>query len=89
METTRPTFKGVELEPVSLKPGRISKYEPPKEKMESVQLKAIPKTEKPLIPTGASIPQPSWATDTKLGNVEGRLVVYFSLILLELNFFHS
>uniref|UniRef100_F1KPJ7 Titin n=1 Tax=Ascaris suum TaxID=6253 RepID=F1KPJ7_ASCSU len=72
VETTRPTFKGVELEPVSLKPGRISKYEPPKEKMESVQLKAIPKTEKPLIPTGAAIPQPSWATDTKLGNVEGR-----------------
>uniref|UniRef100_A0A183U2S0 Titin n=1 Tax=Toxocara canis TaxID=6265 RepID=A0A183U2S0_TOXCA len=72
VETTRPTFKGMELQPVSLKPGRISKYEPPKEQMETVQLKPAPKTERPLIPAGAAVPQPSWATDRKLGDVEGR-----------------
>ncbi|VDK45179.1 unnamed protein product [Anisakis simplex] len=72
VETAKPTFKGMELPSVALKPGQISKYEPPKEAMESVQLKQIPKTEKPSIPTGAAVPQPSWATDKKLGDVEGR-----------------
>lgn len=58
---------------MTLKPGRTSKYQPPEESMESVQLKAIPKAEKVIPPSGAMVPQPSWATDKKLGDVEGRL----------------
>lgn len=62
----------MKLEDVALKPGHIEKYEPEKEKMERVELKAAPKVEKQSVPAGASVPKPQWAVDKKLGNVESR-----------------
>lgn len=76
VETTRPTFEGMKLAPVSLKPGHIEKYEPPKEEMEKVDLKPAPVTEKEEIPAGARVPKPKWATEMKLGNVESRYVPF-------------
>ncbi|VDO27823.1 unnamed protein product [Haemonchus placei] len=37
VETQKPPFKGMELEPVQLKPGHIERYQPPREEMESVE----------------------------------------------------
>ncbi|CAG9532190.1 unnamed protein product [Cercopithifilaria johnstoni] len=72
IETTRPTFESMKLEDVTLKPGHIEKYEPTKEEMERVELRAAPKAEKGAAPAGASVPKPQWAVDKKLGNVESR-----------------
>lgn len=66
----RGPYKGLELEQVNLKPGKVSKYEPPQETMENVQLKAVPKVERIQPPSGAAVPQPTWATDKKLGHVQ-------------------
>uniref|UniRef100_A0A0N5ALN5 Immunoglobulin I-set domain protein n=1 Tax=Syphacia muris TaxID=451379 RepID=A0A0N5ALN5_9BILA len=70
VDARRGPYKGLELEQVSLKPGKLSKYEPPQETMESVQLKATPRTERVQPPTGAAVTQPTWATDKKLGHVQ-------------------
>uniref|UniRef100_A0A915PRJ2 Ig-like domain-containing protein n=1 Tax=Setaria digitata TaxID=48799 RepID=A0A915PRJ2_9BILA len=72
IETTRPTFEGMKLEEIALKPGHVEKYEPAKEEMERVELKAAPKVEKEAVPAGASVPKPQWAMEKKLGNVESR-----------------
>nr|CDQ05422.1 BMA-KETN-1, isoform j [Brugia malayi] len=72
IETTRPTFESMKLEDVTLKPGHIEKYEPAKETMERVELRAAPKVEKEAAPAGASVPKPQWAIEKKLGNVESR-----------------
>ncbi|VDO17776.1 unnamed protein product, partial [Brugia timori] len=50
IETTRPTFESMKLEDVTLKPGHIEKYEPAKETMERVELRAAPKVEKEAAP---------------------------------------
>lgn len=42
VERTKPEFPGLELEPVALKPGKITPYVPPKEQMASVQLRGAP-----------------------------------------------
>uniref|UniRef100_A0A7I4YU80 Ig-like domain-containing protein n=1 Tax=Haemonchus contortus TaxID=6289 RepID=A0A7I4YU80_HAECO len=71
VETQKPPFKGMELEPVQLKPGHIERYQPPREEMESVDLRPIPSLEKPA----PQPEQPDWAQEggVKLpGNVEGR-----------------
>uniref|UniRef100_A0A158P8T2 Titin n=1 Tax=Angiostrongylus cantonensis TaxID=6313 RepID=A0A158P8T2_ANGCA len=71
VETTKPQFKGMELELVQLKPGQIERYQPPREEMEPVVLRAVPTKEKFVPPAE----QPDWAVDggVKLpGNVEGR-----------------
>lgn len=72
IETTRPTFEGMKLEDVTLKPGHIEKYQPTKEIMERVELRAAPKVEKEAALAGASVPKPQWAIEKKLGNVESR-----------------
>ncbi|VDN06754.1 unnamed protein product [Thelazia callipaeda] len=72
VEVTRPTFEGMKLEEVALRAGSIAKYEPKKEKMERVELKAAPKVEKEPIATGAGVSKPQWAVEKKLGNVESR-----------------
>lgn len=64
----------MKLEDVALKPGHIEKYEPEKEMMERVELRAAPKIEKEAAPAGARVPKPQWAVDRKLGNVESRSV---------------
>lgn len=56
----------------------------PKEEIEKVQLRSAPAVEKPTIPSGAALPQPSWAVETKLGDVEKRFV--FFLLQIKLNF---
>ncbi|ETN87097.1 hypothetical protein NECAME_01255 [Necator americanus] len=71
VETARPQFKGLELQPVQLKPGQVSKYQPPKEEMETVALRTIPSQEK----AAPASEQPDWAQagGAKLpGNVDGR-----------------
>ncbi|VDK66159.1 unnamed protein product, partial [Onchocerca ochengi] len=72
IETTRPTFESMKLEDIALKPGHIEKYEPTKEKMERVELRAAPKVEKEAALAGASVAKPQWAVEKKLGNVESR-----------------
>lgn len=88
IETVRPTFEGMKLEDVALKPGHIRKYEPAKEKLEQVELKAAPKVEKEAAAAGANVPKPQWAIDRKLGNVESRfnfdIVEQISNYLIEL-----
>ncbi|VDK55209.1 unnamed protein product, partial [Cylicostephanus goldi] len=71
VEQPKPQFKIMELPPVQLKPGEISKYEPPREEMEKVPLRPVPgqKKERQLPPAE----QPNWAQGGVLpGNVEGR-----------------
>ncbi|KAK6058392.1 hypothetical protein COOONC_04040 [Cooperia oncophora] len=71
VEAQKPPFKGMELEPVQLKPGHVERYQPPREEMESVDLRPIPSMEKPA----PQPEQPDWALEggVKLpGNVEGR-----------------
>ncbi|KAK5971106.1 hypothetical protein GCK32_009033 [Trichostrongylus colubriformis] len=71
VETQKPPYKGMELEPVQLKPGHIERYQPPREELESVDLRPIPSLEKPA----PQPEQPDWAVEggAKLpGNVEGR-----------------
>ncbi|VDM73960.1 unnamed protein product, partial [Strongylus vulgaris] len=59
----------MELPPVQLKPGEISRYEPPREEMETVALRAVPSQEKPV----PQPEQPDWVQGGVLpGNVEGR-----------------
>ncbi|VDK72603.1 unnamed protein product [Litomosoides sigmodontis] len=72
IETVRPTFEGMKLEDVALKPGHIRKYEPKKEKLEQVELKAAPKMGKEAATAGANVPKPQWAIDRRLGDVESR-----------------
>lgn len=62
----------MKLEDIALKPGHIEKYEPTKEKMERVELRAAPKVEKEAALAGASVAKPQWAVEKKLGNVESR-----------------
>lgn len=71
VESQKPPFKGLELEPVQLKPGHVEKYQPPREGLEPVSLRNAPSTEKYVPPPE----QPEWAAEggTKLpGNVDGR-----------------
>uniref|UniRef100_A0A1I7XKU1 Immunoglobulin I-set domain protein n=1 Tax=Heterorhabditis bacteriophora TaxID=37862 RepID=A0A1I7XKU1_HETBA len=71
VETTKPQFKGLELEPVQLKAGKVSKYEPPQEEMPSVALRTAPAKEK----VEHEWERPDWALEGGLklpGNVEGR-----------------
>lgn len=70
IEKTRPTFEGMKLEEIALKPGKIHKYEPGREEMERVELKAARKVDKEIAFTGLQKPQ--WAVEKKLGNVESR-----------------
>lgn len=85
VETTRPTFEGMKLEEVALKPGHVEKYEPPREHFEQVELKAAPMVEKETIPAGARVPKPQWAVEKKLGNVETRFNSCFPVLV---NLFH-
>ncbi|VDL71694.1 unnamed protein product [Nippostrongylus brasiliensis] len=71
VEMAKPPFKGMELEPVQLKPGHVERYQPPREEMESVNLKAVESQEKYVPPAE----QPDWAVDGGVrlpGNVDGR-----------------
>uniref|UniRef100_A0A1I8A3Q6 Titin n=1 Tax=Steinernema glaseri TaxID=37863 RepID=A0A1I8A3Q6_9BILA len=70
VEHARPQFEGLKLEEVPLKPGRIEKYQPPVETMESVQLKA--RAAKEL--QKAAEEKPTWASGERAlaGDVEGR-----------------
>lgn len=63
----------MELEPVSLKPGRVERYVPPKEEMEIVQLHGFQlDAEEEKIKKQRS-PPPNWATgNIKLGEPVGR-----------------
>ena len=70
MDLRRGVYRGLELEPIALRPGRTTKYEPPKEELENVKLRAAPKAEKVPPPSGAAVP-PNWDAD-RLGDVEGR-----------------
>ncbi|KJH46030.1 immunoglobulin I-set domain protein [Dictyocaulus viviparus] len=72
VETAKPHFKGMELEPVQLKPGQIERYQPPREEMESVALRAVPTKGKAVVPP---TDHPDWAQEggVKLPcNVDGR-----------------
>ncbi|KAK0408252.1 hypothetical protein QR680_003855 [Steinernema hermaphroditum] len=69
VEHVRPQFEGLKLEEVPLKPGRIEKYQPPVESMESVQLKARGAKEA----LKAAEEKPQWASGERaLGDVESR-----------------
>uniref|UniRef100_A0A8R1HM90 Ig-like domain-containing protein n=1 Tax=Caenorhabditis japonica TaxID=281687 RepID=A0A8R1HM90_CAEJA len=57
VETQKPQFKGLELEPVSLKAGKVDKYLPPVEEMERVNLKAVPEKDQKDI----GWERPDWA----------------------------
>jgi hypothetical protein len=63
----------MELEPVTLRPGQIQRYEPKVEDMETVALRAVPRSQAVTDGGGATIPD--WSRDDrKLGNVEDRSV---------------
>ncbi|CAI4222564.1 unnamed protein product [Auanema sp. JU1783] len=70
VETSKPQFKGLELEAIQLKAGKTTKYEPPVEEMEKVSLKASQSAEKDK----PKWEKPKWADGgAKLGgNVEQR-----------------
>ncbi|PIO69613.1 immunoglobulin I-set domain protein, partial [Teladorsagia circumcincta] len=71
VEAQKPPFKGMELEPVQLKPGHVERYQPPREGLEPVDLRPIPSLEKPV----PQPEQPDWAQEGGVrlpGNVEGR-----------------
>ncbi|CAB3397921.1 unnamed protein product [Caenorhabditis bovis] len=59
VEIQKPQFKGMELEPVSLKAGKIEKYEPPVEEMEKVSLRPVEEKDAKEIPQE----KPEWAPD--------------------------
>ncbi|CAD6198030.1 unnamed protein product [Caenorhabditis auriculariae] len=59
VETAKPSFKGMELESVSLKAGKIEKYEPPVEEMEKVNLKNVTTKEGKEV----AWERPDWAQD--------------------------
>jgi hypothetical protein len=61
VEREQKQFEGLKLEPVSLKPGKVGRYVPPEEKMETVQLKGVPKPEETKIPKRLASPPPEWA----------------------------
>ena len=71
MEKPQKDFPGLELEPVELKPGQVSRYQPVTEKLPTVQLREIPdKAPK----EGEQLPD--WASgDVKLGEPVGKWVL--------------
>uniref|UniRef100_A0A915DZ78 Ig-like domain-containing protein n=1 Tax=Ditylenchus dipsaci TaxID=166011 RepID=A0A915DZ78_9BILA len=69
VERTKPEFPGMELEPVALKPGKIEPYVPPKETVESVQLKGLQGEKEKK----QASPPPDWAAGAiKLGEPVGK-----------------
>lgn len=62
----------MELEPVVLRPGQIRRYQPKVEDMESVALRAVPRSQ---VVDGGADDTPDWSRDDrKLGDVEDRSV---------------
>ncbi|UMM33610.1 hypothetical protein L5515_007025 [Caenorhabditis briggsae] len=57
VELQKPQFKGMELEAVNLKAGKVEKYQPPVEEMERVNLKAVPDKEQKEV----GWERPDWA----------------------------
>uniref|UniRef100_A0A7E4ZS77 Immunoglobulin I-set domain protein n=1 Tax=Panagrellus redivivus TaxID=6233 RepID=A0A7E4ZS77_PANRE len=76
VEREQKQFENVTLEPVSLRPGKIDKYQPPTEEMEKVNLRGVKRPEE-----GAkdrkkfASPPPDWADGVvKLGKPAGKIV---------------
>jgi hypothetical protein len=70
VEKPQREFPGLELEPVELKPGKVSRYQPVTEKLETVSLRELPEkiTKEPE-------QLPNWATgQVKLGEPVGRYI---------------
>uniref|UniRef100_A0A914H0K8 Ig-like domain-containing protein n=1 Tax=Globodera rostochiensis TaxID=31243 RepID=A0A914H0K8_GLORO len=69
VEKTQKEFPGLELEPVQLKAGEVSRYQPVHEKMETVKLREL--TEKEA--KKEAEPLPDWASgEVKLGEPVGK-----------------
>jgi titin len=75
VEREQKQFGGLELEPVSLKPGKVEKYQPPKEEMEKVNLRGVAPPEEVKDPKRYASPPPDWAAGgVKLGQPVGKVV---------------
>lgn len=79
----------MELEPVSLKSGRVERYVPVKEEMETVNLRALQlDSEKEKLKKQSS-PPPDWAAgNIKLGASVGKYVI-FNFFLQKKNIFKT
>ncbi|KAI6199682.1 hypothetical protein M3Y96_00652800 [Aphelenchoides besseyi] len=70
VERQQREFENFELEPVSLKPGQVQRYQPEPETLEAVQLKNVQRSEEDK--ERFKSPPPEWATDSKLGETKGK-----------------
>lgn len=69
VERPQREFPGLELEPVQLKPGEVSRYQPIAERLETVKLRELAEKEAKKEPE----PLPGWASgEVKLGEPVGR-----------------
>ncbi|CAD5224123.1 unnamed protein product [Bursaphelenchus okinawaensis] len=74
VERERKQFGGLELEPISLKPGQIQKYQPEREQLEPVQLREVDKPKEEKDPQRFRSPPPDWAAgNVKLGEPVGKV----------------
>uniref|UniRef100_A0AC34RI08 Ig-like domain-containing protein n=1 Tax=Panagrolaimus sp. JU765 TaxID=591449 RepID=A0AC34RI08_9BILA len=74
VEREQKKFGGLELEPVSLKPGKIEKYQPPTEGLEKVNLRGVQPPEEVKDPKRFKSPPPDWASGgVKLGQPVGKV----------------
>ena len=71
VERPQREFPGLELEPVELKAGKVSRYQPVTERLETVALRELPEK----AAAKESEPLPDWASgQVKLGEPVGRCV---------------
>ena len=74
VEREQKKFETLQIEPVSLKPGKIEKYEPPKEELEKVNLRGVQPPEEVKDPKRFKSPPPDWAAgQVKLGQPAGKV----------------